>query len=167
MLIDVGPIISSDSPLTYSFDDIPSEMADLLSSDIRIRRVATEVIARHVLGRIYVAMDIRCEYDTICARCMDNLSRTVEQHCEQCFVPAGWDEEDVDDSDAVPYSGNQIDLSEMAADGIYTSIPVRDLCVDDCKGICPKCGINLNLGSCDCSHSEIDPRLAGLAKLLE
>lgn len=166
MLIDVRSVISSDSSLSYRFTDIPEGVADFLSSEQHIRQVVTEVVSRHVFGRIYVTMDISCQYDTVCARCMDSLDRMVHEHCEQCFIPEGG-EDDAEDVDFVTYSGNFIDLTDVVIDGICTAIPVRDLCSEDCKGICPKCGINLNLGSCDCSQREIDPRLAGLAKLLE
>ncbi len=166
MLIDVRTIISSDSSLDYRFTDIPEGIVDFVGPEIHIQQVVTEVVARHVLGRIYVTLDISCQYDTVCARCMESLNRKVDEHCEQCFIPEGSDD-DAEDVDFVTYTGNFIDLTDTVIDGICTAIPVRDLCVDDCKGICPKCGINLNKGTCDCTHKEIDPRLAGLAKLLE
>jgi uncharacterized protein len=45
--------------------------------------------------------------------------------------------------------------------------PLRFLCHDDCKGLCQRCGKNLNEGECDCSKKEIDPRMAPLQKLLD
>ena len=166
MLIDARTIISSDSSLNFKFTDIPEAIVDFISPETHIRQVVTEVVARHVIGRIYVTLDIRCEYDSVCARCMENLTRQVETHSDLCYIPEG-NEADAEDVDFTTYTGHFIDLSEAIIDGIYSAMPVRDLCVEDCKGICPKCGINLNLESCNCSHKEIDPRLAGLAKLLE
>ena len=45
--------------------------------------------------------------------------------------------------------------------------PVRFLCREDCKGLCQRCGKNLNEGACDCTEREIDPRLAPLQRILD
>ena len=59
--------------------------------------------------------------------------------------------------------GQKVDLTSLMQETIVTELPLRLLCKEDCKGLCPKCGTDLNLGSCSCEHKEIDPRLAGLA----
>lgn len=61
----------------------------------------------------------------------------------------------------------QLDLDELVFSEVYMSLPTKHLCRDACKGICAKCGKNLNDGECDCVKKEIDPRLAKLAELLE
>ena len=60
-----------------------------------------------------------------------------------------------------------LDMDEPLREQIEMEFPVRFLCSDDCRGLCPKCGKNLNEGDCGCATKEIDPRLAPLAKLLE
>lgn len=60
-----------------------------------------------------------------------------------------------------------LDLDELITTDIELSLPMKHLCKEDCKGICQKCGKNLNEGDCDCSDTEIDPRLAALSRLLE
>lgn len=61
----------------------------------------------------------------------------------------------------------QLDLGELVFSEVYMSLPTKHLCRDACKGICAKCGKNLNDGECGCVKKEIDPRLAKLAELLE
>ncbi len=164
MLIDAGLIINSDSSVAFHFDQAPAGLDDLFSQEVHIRQVVTDAVARHYLGRIYITLDITCTYDTVCARCLRNLTRTVTQHSEQCFARVGTE---VEDQDIIAYSGNEIDLSDTVADNIFAAVPVRDLCSEDCRGICPHCGIDLNRGTCHCQESQVDPRLAGLARLLE
>ena len=58
-------------------------------------------------------------------------------------------------------------MDEPLREQIEMEFPVRFLCKDDCKGLCSKCGQNLNRGECSCNKKEIDPRLAPFAKILE
>lgn len=61
----------------------------------------------------------------------------------------------------------KLDLDELIFGEVYMSLPTKHLCKDDCKGICTKCGKDLNVGECGCNHKEIDPRLQKLADLLK
>ena len=61
----------------------------------------------------------------------------------------------------------QLNLDELIYTEVITSLPMKHLCKEDCKGVCFKCGKNLNDGECVCNTKEIDPRLAALAELLK
>lgn len=65
------------------------------------------------------------------------------------------------------FTGETIALDETVAETIILSLPMRALCREDCRGICPECGQDLNEGSCNCRPSDVDPRLAVLGKFLE
>ena len=54
------------------------------------------------------------------------------------------------------------DLTEMIRDTLIASQPIRNLCKEDCKGLCPICGVNLNESECDCDRLVVDPRLEAL-----
>jgi uncharacterized protein len=60
--------------------------------------------------------------------------------------------------------GREIDLSEAVRQYILLAMPMKPLCREDCAGLCPRCGCNRNIDSCDCSDSGVDPRFAVLAK---
>lgn len=60
----------------------------------------------------------------------------------------------------------RFDLDALVSDDIFLSLPSKFLCSPDCKGLCPKCGHNLNAGPCSCKKS-VDPRLEGLLQLLD
>jgi uncharacterized protein len=60
------------------------------------------------------------------------------------------------------FDGKAIDVDEIVKEQILLEVPARTLCREDCKGICPECGIDRNTGECDCTPKEIDPRWAAL-----
>ena len=99
------------------------------------------------------------------------LSANVQLPCSRCLTPVEekldidideeFDEQEYPDEDAV------IDLEDIASQIWITSIPMQVLCREDCKGLCPLCGKNLNEGECDCLTDDIDPRLEILRNLIK
>lgn len=65
------------------------------------------------------------------------------------------------------YDNDTLDLTDIVRESILAMLPLKILCAEDCRGLCPKCGKNLNQGQCDCDLHEVDPRLAILATLME
>ena len=63
------------------------------------------------------------------------------------------------------FDGESIDLDEIVKEQVLLAVPARTLCREDCKGICPECGTDLNTGECNCQADEVDPRWAALKKL--
>lgn len=63
------------------------------------------------------------------------------------------------------YNGDFFDAEDLVRESILADLPLKVLCRRDCQGLCSKCGQDLNAGSCQCQTTEIDPRLAILAKL--
>src|SRR5215213_1677197 len=63
------------------------------------------------------------------------------------------------------YEGDAVDLDELVREQILLALPSRHLCREDCKGLCQKCGANLNDAPCSCEQGEVDPRWAALADL--
>ncbi len=63
------------------------------------------------------------------------------------------------------FDGETIDVDEIAKEQILLAVPARTLCREECKGICPECGNDLNTGQCNCSADEVDPRWAALKSL--
>lgn len=63
------------------------------------------------------------------------------------------------------FDGKAIDVDEIVKEQILLAVPTRMLCREECKGICPQCGTDLNTGDCDCVTNDIDPRWAALKSL--
>ena len=66
-----------------------------------------------------------------------------------------------------PADDVQIDLGHLVMEQLHLALPMKPLCSETCKGLCPQCGTNLNTGSCNCDPRWEDPRLAALKALKE
>ncbi len=101
---------------------------------------------------------------TVCDRCLAPIDTPVVFGFEHILVKQVND----DSNDELVVVPNLVlDLDELASSDIILELPSKVLCKEDCKGICPTCGINLNEKSCNCTQKRVDPRLEILSKLLE
>lgn len=114
-------------------------------------------------------------YTRECDRCLDEATETYELDFEHILVakevknPHKSSEESFDDDtsdELVVVPDYCLDLDELAREDILLEMPTRFLCRQECKGLCPKCGCNLNHAECGCDLSQPDPRLAALRDLL-
>lgn len=104
-----------------------------------------------------------------CSRCLEDAHIPIEID-EREFAAAGRDNdaEFDEDLDCEYLTADRLDVSAWARDCVAESLPDVVLCREDCAGICPTCGANLNDGLCDCPREkEIDPRWSALAALAE
>lgn len=89
--------------------------------------------------------------------------KTDEEDAEDADVePASFDE---DDMDVYSYEGEEVDLEPLLREQIILAVPFAPLCSEDCKGLCPVCGTDLNTGNCTCDRTPIDPRWSALKNL--
>ena len=101
--------------------------------------------------------------DLACDRCGKEFSRekVVELNC---LLATELEDEEHDEIYLI--EGNEVDLEEVAGTAFILAMDTKNLCSDNCKGLCAKCGADLNNGPCGC-RPEVDPRLAALAQLLD
>jgi uncharacterized protein len=113
----------------------------------------------------------RTELEMACSRCLEPFRMTVDAPFDHRYLPASDmsadDERETQDEDLdiSYYRDDQIDLNELLREQFYLALPMKPLCQEDCKGLCPQCGTNLNAGTCDCETERVDPRLAALKAL--
>lgn len=113
---------------------------------------------------LVLTADVEAEMGTQCARCLDDIIVDAGFSMEESFVQS---ESDIpEDDDIIVFDGYTIELDDVVEDNLIMNIKGRYLCDEDCKGLCPQCGANLNDGECGCSREFIDPRWAGLADLM-
>lgn len=84
-------------------------------------------------------------FSTECDRCLEQFEKAFSFSFEERFVREGAEEED-----AYPYLGDELDIEQAVLDNMLLSMPMINLCREDCRGLCQKCGANLNHGSCGC-----------------
>ena len=101
----------------------------------------------------------------VCDRCATDFTETVEFPIDVVLVEELSNEENEDEW-VFPLNGEQADLDEIVRTVFVLNMDSKLLCKPDCKGICCRCGTNLNHGECTC-QKEIDPRFAALRQLLD
>ena len=107
---------------------------------------------------------------TQCARCLEDVTYGLEGDIEGYFLVGGEEEaetpEDMegDEFDFLP-DNRKIDLVPLIVAALLLEVPLVPLCDDDCKGLCPQCGANLNEGPCGCSRDEADVEASPFAAL--
>lgn len=140
--------------------------------------------AFRVVAPVELAFDIFKDQDQF--RLVGGVKTTLELPCSRCLEPftlpvasafdlryqphtanTGEGEREVEEDDLTTafYEHEEIDLGQLMREQFYLVLPMKPLCRDDCKGLCAVCGTNLNRGSCECTRSWEDPRLAALREL--
>ena len=122
-----------------------------------------------------VVMKAKIEGDVFfdCGRCAEETHHSVTHEFTRVFITKKNDialPEDFDDPGSAEFSefdGVMLHLEPVIAEEFVLSLPLYPVCDDACRGLCPKCGANLNQGPCGCGNDESDPRLAPLLDLLE
>lgn len=99
-------------------------------------------------------------------RC-DRCNGEVKYHLTADFSKEVAVESVVEDEDDNFTDGYDLNLEKLVLNEIYLNFPMKVLCDEGCKGVCPECGSNLNQQACDCDTSQIDPRLANLKALFD
>ncbi len=117
------------------------------------------------IAESYVALEIGItgEYTCLCARCAKELTNTLCVNAEYGVTRKLTD----DCEEYVEAPEGVLDVGDIARTLFYLELPQRVLCKDDCRGLCPVCGIDLNGSACSCKMPTSGNRLTGLKKLLD
>ncbi len=146
--------------------------ADIDLSDLRYGNcypvsepVHAEGSVRNTAGVLVMTGAVSTCIHGICDRCADEFQREVSFPMDVVLVRE-FSSEDDEDEGVFSLVGDSADLEEIVRTVFVLNLDSKLLCREDCKGLCPRCGKNLNLGPCGC-RKEPDPRLAALAQLLD
>ncbi len=135
-----------------------------------------ELIQEH-RGHKFAVNDIRVvgklatEVEVHCARCLETVKRDIASSFDLLYRPLGIDagphERSVGDADLEIgyYEGEGIELEDVLKEQILLAVPVKVVCREECKGLCPRCGKNLNVESCNCAQEAPDVRWSALKDL--
>ena len=173
MKLDLRPLLAGDRLLTFDYelplDTASEDTASYLygvdfPSPMKVKGEIT-----NTAGYMRMTLTTSVKYCTKCARCLSPVCGDFTLDLEKTVAPrnllSDLDEDKLDDYAII--EDGFLDMDEQLSAQLEMEFPSRFLCSDDCKGLCQRCGKNLNEGECGCSDTEIDPRLAPLKKLLE
>src|SRR5688572_972732 len=162
MLLDLTRIRQAEDRFERNFS--PSELSQ---DGDAYRVVAPTELAFDIYkdgDRFRLVGTVRAELELPCSRCLEPFRLKVDASFDQRYLPAGEGAEGdaevaADDLETSVYRDDQIDLDELLREQFYLALPMKPLCTETCRGLCPQCGTNLNTGACDCAPAWEDPRL--------
>ncbi len=126
---------------------------------------------RGIVEDIRLRADMQAEFELLCARCLDPVKHAMKERVDLLFRPLGADagspEHAISTSDTEIgyYQDGGLVLEDVLREQVLLSLPAKTLCRQDCKGLCPRCGRNLNAETCICDDALPDPRWSALADL--
>jgi len=113
-----------------------------------------------IKGVIHATAKYQCNY------CLEDFMTNMEIPFSDDFQEESTEEID-NEADLAYYNGDEIDIADLVRESMILAEPLKVVCNKSCRGLCPHCGINLNVSQCSCKNDDIDPRLAVLSKLLK
>lgn len=140
--------IPASDPLWEGFVSLPPGPMDV---DLLSRPVGS--------GGILVGGEVSGEMEFACRRCLTAVRRPVRERVEMYFRPASDDgHEDADDAESylLPPGAAEVSLAGPVREQLLLQLPEFVVCREECRGLCPRCGTDLNRGDCDC-EPESDP----------
>ncbi len=121
----------------------------------------------------YLSANLTYEYVENCARCLTEFSQKIETVLSAKIIEKSNQqikkEEDDDEETIIYYDSkdSQLQIEDIVSTSILLSLPMKSVCDEECKGLCVKCGVNLNVEQCNCTTQDIDPRLEKLKNLFD
>ncbi len=120
-----------------------------------------------LVGRVVGTLEL------CCSRCLEPLSLPVDAAFDLEYLPrtenVGEGEREIEEDDLATafYADETIDLGALVSEQFHLALPMKPLCSETCRGLCPQCGTNLNAASCACRQTWEDNRLSGLKVLVK
>jgi uncharacterized protein len=107
------------------------------------------------MGIIKLDGHIHAQYSGKCYRCLKDLSGVLEIDVEEEFVKA----DNNTDEETYTFEGNIIETGKLMKDYIILNLPMKQICSNQCKGLCANCGTDLNEGACSCEQNQVNPKM--------
>jgi len=148
------------------------QSADLECSG-RAQLVREQHSKHNVVNDIRVVGNFETRVELVCARCLEPISREVGRKFDLLYRPQGSDagKEELSvtavEAEVGYYQGEGLLLEDVLREQILLALPLKAICREDCKGLCPHCGGNLNVVPCACAEPLEDPRWSALKDIRE
>ncbi len=169
MIIDPANVGTTAKKIDLTFDpaeiDLEGEIVSLTG------KVAFSGETQRLGERAHVRGAINSDVLLDCTRCLEPIAKHLEIPFDAVFVDASEEETNAEaevadgELDESLVEDDKIDMTEVVREQILLAVPEQIFCREDCKGLCPQCGANLNLIDCKCAGDDIDPRWAALKNL--
>lgn len=162
MKINIVSVINCDGAKLSIEEDVTVGSFEFAGNEYSFEKpVSVTGEIRNIGSALKIALKVEGEYTSYCDRCGCDVTATILGEAEENITG-----ESVEiDSEMFVLNGHVLDISGAVESLVYSSLPMRNLCKDDCKGLCSKCGTDLNKSECNCDTTRYDPRFAIFRKL--
>ncbi|WP_054956442.1 YceD family protein [Paenibacillus dakarensis] len=164
MLIQFKKLTTSDQPLQFHQTVDVSQAVKGRKEIVSVAPLEVDLtVTPTVTGSVDVHGRLKGQLEMTCSRCLKPVTEQLDIPFHEVFQPVEDPDNVQDESEDITYvKGESVDLAEYVEEAFILYLPFAPVCSEDCKGLCPSCGKDLNEGSCNCDTEVIDPRLAGL-----
>lgn len=168
MRIEVENLTAAGEPFSHTYGpgevDLGEEAARVTGETGVKGRASKKGEEVRLRGSIRTTIEVGCD------RCLAPRDAPLEVEFDTSFIPQSAEAAESENVELLAenmglaaYEGDAIDLDELVREQVLLALPSRHLCREDCKGLCPTCGADLNAEHCTCEQREVDPRWAALA----
>ena len=163
MLLDVSRACR-DPGQSYPFKaEADIEPMTVLDDPVRFTNVRLSGQMTGAGEAVRLSATVEADVESRCALCLEPVKQHLTAEIDALFAR----EPDPDDPDQFPLEGYRIETNDVAREALLLELPMRFLCSDSCKGICPTCGTNRNIAPCTCQEGgERQNPFSALSKLL-
>lgn len=169
MLINLSDVLTSEGRVETA--TAPLEMTNFTSrlGDFRITEKSPVTFTFTNIGvdKAKVEGSVKLKFETRCDRCLTEVPTTLDLKFDRIVTSPDVTSEDEEDDDLNFMEGYQLNVETFVNNEILVNWPMKILCKEDCKGVCPKCGQNLNMGECGCDTFVPDPRMAVIKDIFD
>ena len=138
--------------------------------DFNLRKVDVTCQIMKTSSTIFIRGHLSLLLGINCGRCLEDINVPLGDDFAYTLVPEKPETKEIIELEAEEleisfYQGDFIDLTPIICEQIILQIPIKPLCSEECKGLCPHCGTNLNIATCNCDTQFVDDRLAVLKNI--
>ncbi len=133
-----------------------------------------DLVVQEVAGEYLIKGNVTVSVGLACDRCLKEFEKDLDLHIDLVYSRASEIEGEGKDHEVTAgelntgfIAGDELDLGEVVSEQMMLAMPMRSLCFEGCKGICPKCGADLNKTECGCEIGSIDHRFQVLEEYLK
>ncbi|MEP6636036.1 MAG: DUF177 domain-containing protein [Acidobacteriota bacterium] len=169
MLVELAKLESNEGKFAHDYEPgeltLDEERVELAEPPRIAGRIQREKARVTVDGALSAVTRIECD------RCLQPIILPVNTEFRVEFVtPDVYQTEEAAELEAEDlalsvFNGEIIDVDELVREEVLLAVPIQALCRENCKGLCPVCGVNKNQTECHCAVGEVDPRWSGLREL--
>jgi uncharacterized protein len=139
----------------------------------QVGRLDWSASAERAGDEIRIAGSLTANVELPCSRCLEPARIALSKPFDLFFVQRDEDMFDEDeeieleeeDTRTAFFTGTKLPISDILREQILLALPMKALCAVDCKGLCPRCGTNLNSGSCNCPKEDFNPHMDSLLEI--